>query len=425
MIRLLLLAALFAGCATSEPPARERSPAPATPPTTGSFGLAPDAAEVQTVQLFAGQNQENLPILRLGSGGQLTLAFDLMTGAGRPLSVFYYHADRNWRRDLMPIEFIQGFQRDDLLQYDPSRSTQVPYVHYEHRFPASGNAFLISGNYIVRVTEQGDERAVLFERPFFVSEESVAAEMGLEPVLLSGGGGSSIQPILQFAPTPEGGLSSFSYEVCFVQSGRFDLARCADAPVQTDARALTYYLEPTSAFRPNTGVYYLDLRDLRVSNRIERALLGQQPYGIVLSPDAAAFPATVGDPILNGQIITTGARTIGDPAVTGEYLDVRFAFVPPDESPLRNVYLSGNFSGWQRLATPMTWVEERRRYEQVVRLKQGQYEYRYVSDDPRLEREQANVLGRPDQPYTALVYYRDPARQTDRLIATRTASPNY
>ncbi len=423
-VLVLLLCVLLSACAATDPasnpdarPLRDRVPGSA-----GTMGLAPDVPSVQTVQLYAGQNQQALPILQLGSGQTLTLAFDLLGTRGQALSVYYYHADRRWRRDLMAIDYMQGFQRDDLIQYTSSRGTQLPYTHYEHRFPQNGTAFTLSGNYILRVTEQGSEDAVLFERPFFVSEEGVAAELGLQPVLLGGGGGSSVQPIVQFAPLAEQGYSAFSYDVCFVQDGRYAAPRCTDQPTRTDPRVLTYYLQPTDAFSPNTGVYYLDLRDLRVSTRVEKLDLGQTPYHVTLSPDAALFPATVGDPLLNGQIVTRDARAPGDPALTAEYVEARFTFVPPDEAPLRSVYLSGAFSGWQRLAEPMTWVPDERHYTQNVLLKQGQYEYRYVSDDPQLARAQSNVLGRPDLSYTAFVYYRDPTRQTDRLIATRTGS---
>ncbi len=422
-----LLLFVLAGCATSEQAASPETRAAQRnlSRTGGPIGLATDREEVRTIQLYAGRNQLAPPILQLGAGGTLTLGFDLMAGNGRALSVYYYHADRAWRRDLLPIEYMDGFQRDDLIRYEASRATQIPYVHYEHRFPANGTAFTLSGNYIVRVTEQGDEEAVLFERPFFVSEEAVAAELSLQPVLLGGGGGNSIQPAVQFAPLPEQGYSAFSYDICFTQDGRYDLARCTSDPTRTDPRFLTYYLQPTNAFRPNTGVYYLDLRDLRVSNRVERTLLGQVPYGVILSPDAALFPATVGDPVLNGQTVTQNARTVGDPATTGEYIDARFTFIPPDENPLRSVYLMGSFSGWERLPMPMTWVEEARHYQQVVRLKQGQYEYSYVSDDPQLAQAQSNILARPDRQFTAFVYFRDPSRQTDRLIATRTAATTF
>jgi hypothetical protein len=45
-------------------------------------------------------------------------------------------------------------QREDLLDYGQSRLTEVPFVHYRYQFPNSGTRFLISGNYIVSVTEQ-------------------------------------------------------------------------------------------------------------------------------------------------------------------------------------------------------------------------------------------------------------------------------
>ena len=427
MLRPLLLCALLAaGCATTDTAdAPRRTSRPSYAMDAAGIPLAPDRSEARTIQLYAGQQQDAMPILALGTGQQLTLAFDLLGTQGRTLSVYYYHADRQWRRDLQPIEYMDGFSRDDLLRYELSRSTQTPYVHYEHQFPQPGSRFKLSGNYVVRVAEQGDEEAVLFERPFFVTEEAVAVEFGFQPILLGGGGGSSVQPIASFRPTAEGGLSALSYQVCFVQSGRFEAARCSDRPAQTDPGALTYYLQPQNAFRPNTSLYYADLRDTRVSSRIERVVLGETPYRVILSPDAALFPTTVGDPQLAGQVVTQGVRSIGDPATTGEYVAVQFAFVPPGEAPLRSVFLAGAFSGWNRLPEPMTWKPEQRHYEQTVLLKQGQYEYRYVSDDPALARAQTGVLGRPDLVYTALVYYRDPLTQSDRLIGTRSGGAPY
>src|SRR5690606_18599323 len=129
-----------------------------------------------------------IPILIAGTGEYLTLEFDIMGLTGQPLSAYFYHADREWRRDLSPPEYMASFQRDDLLDYNSSRATEADYVHYIYRFPNAAVDFRISGNYIVRITEQGQEDAVLFERPFFVSEQSANPEMGSEQVMIGGRG---------------------------------------------------------------------------------------------------------------------------------------------------------------------------------------------------------------------------------------------
>ena len=59
-----------------------------------------DSPEVHSVQIHAGENETSLPIVELGSGLSLRLAFDLVETDSRPLSVYLYHADRNWKPDL-------------------------------------------------------------------------------------------------------------------------------------------------------------------------------------------------------------------------------------------------------------------------------------------------------------------------------------
>ena len=143
--------------------------------------LAPTDAAVRSVQLYRGR-EATLPVMQLDRRGErtsepLTLEFDLVNTRGRTLSVYFYHADRSWNRDLSPAEYLEAFQQDNLVEYEISGATEVPYVHYEYTFPNETIQFRISGNYIVRVTEQGDEEAVLFERAF-VSSPSCTPSRG-------------------------------------------------------------------------------------------------------------------------------------------------------------------------------------------------------------------------------------------------------
>lgn len=386
----------------------------------GGLTLTAPSADVRTIQLYRTGNESELPVLPLGSGRTLTLRFDLMERSGRTLSVFFYHANRSWRRDLVPSEYLKGFQRDELIDYTFSQATDVPYVHYAYEFPNHNIDFKMSGNFIIRVTEQGMENEVLFERAFFVTEQATALDFGIENVMVAGQGFPSVVPTAQFVPPANIQANVFDYAVCFMRNGNLATPKCTDNPSMAQQPSLRYYLDPQQAFTPNPADYFLDLSDLRISNRIERTNLTTSPYTALLEPDYASFPGSGGiDPLLNGQTVVIGSvRGLLNPEIASEYADVTFSFVPLDEVPITGeIVLTGSFNGWRYDPTNrLTWVEDRRRYEGTVLLKQGHYEYRYMVTDPRTLNALVGAPPRAENLYSAFVYYNDIRVQTDRLL---------
>ncbi|RMH62267.1 MAG: DUF5103 domain-containing protein [Bacteroidetes bacterium] len=427
----LALALLLGACMTTQEAnqarreRQERATARARSEMLVQLSLAAPDTSVRTIQLYGvdpatGMPSETaLPVYRARSA-PLVLEFDVLRSNGRPLSVYFYHADRRWRRDLSPGEYLTGFQRDDLLNYTLSRGTQVPYVHYTYRFPNDRIQFEISGNYILRVTEQGNEDAVLFEHPFFVAEQAMPVDLTLESVMVGGQGSPSVQPAVFFRPPEALQGQVFDFSTCFVRNGRYEWARCTDQPSLTQQPLLHFYLQPETAFEPLAAEYYVDLGALRVGSRIARTDLSTSPFRILLEPDYARFSADAFAPRLNGQpVVSAAVRSVNDPDVAAEYVSVRFAYVPPDDRPFdAEVILTGSFNRWRiDPANRLRWVPDEQRYVVDVLLKQGAYEYAYFSRDARLRRELRSNLPRTDNLYTAFVYYRDLLRNTDRLLA--------
>lgn len=389
-------------------------------PSYVAMNLASTDPVIRTVQLYRGSDETALPVAPLGEPGSLTLEFDLMASESRPLSVYFYHADRNWRRDLNPAEYLSSFLRDDLLDYRISLGTEVPYVHYTYRFPNNTIDFRLSGNYILRVTEQGDEEAVLFERAFFLTEDATTLEFTTDNVLLGGTAYPSTQPIAAFRPPAGLQGNVFDYNVCFVRNGRFEMARCTDRPSLAAQPVMQFYLEPEMAFEPEGASYFLDLSVVDVGPQVARVDRSTTPFQVELEPDYARFGTSGIGPLLNGQTRVSGAvRGVGEADTEAEYVLVRFSYVPPEERQLTGeVIVTGSFSDWQfDPANRLTWVPESNRYEGEVLLKQGQYEYRYAARDRRLERALIGTMPRAENHYAAFVYYRDVSLSTDRLIA--------
>lgn len=385
--------------------------------------LAVDSDEVGLVQLYPGGRETGLPVVMLDGDDQLVLSFDLLEVDRRPLSVYFYHADRRWERDLTPIEYLSGYRRDEVMDYGASRATVTPYVHYTYRFPNSEIDFEISGNYVVRVSEQGSEDEVLFERTFFVTEETASSELELERLHIGGGRLPSVQPILHFRPTSRFEAGSFDYTACFVANGRVAEPRCSDRPM-TRRAGLQFELDPDRAFEVQRADYFVDLAEVSVGPQIAATDLSTTPLQAILEPDHARFPDQERTVLMNGQPrVADVVRNVGEPVVEAEYVEVGFRYVPPQERPLsRSVVVSGSFNNWrydERYA--MEWNAEAKQYEGSVLLKQGQYEYTYLSKDPRLREALQKNAPRTENLFTAFVYYADAGVSTDRLLSVQQA----
>ena len=414
---LLLLVLLTAGCAGSNDAAAPADQSPEAPRAT----LASPDSTVGTVQLYRGDDERALPVVSMKDSAPLTLAFDLLVDAGRPLNVQFIHADRTWQRDLPPSRYMARFADDQLLDYRLSRSTKVPYVHYTYQFPNDSIDFTVSGNYILRVTEQGNRDAVLFERPFYVSEQDAEGTLDLESVRQPGVATAPLRPTLRFTPPEDLRGNPYGYTVCFTRDAVLDTPRCSTRPLLNAQPQLGFELDRDAAFVPQTPALELDLSNLRTGLRIARVDRQRRPPLVTLDPDRARVlegePAALGGP----SVIRAALRALPDGEVSGEYVDVRFALVPPDAMPVRGaVRLNGPVApGGAR----MQWDAQAEHYTATLRVKQGLHAYRYDTTDAELNRTLQRAAQRYARQYLTFVYYRDPSAGTDRLLHVQTARP--
>ena len=418
---------LVGGCASSEEAGTEgeadstetRRRGSNTPDRTLGPDLAPQRDGVRTVQLYRGSDERSLPVTSLRSGEPLTLEFDVMEQEGRPLTVHFYHADREWNRDLSPNQYLESYRDDNLVEYRPSQGTTVPYVHYTYQFPNDDIRFRLSGNYVLRVSERGREDEVLFERAFFVTDEAGSLDLGSESIVTPGQRQPSVRPMARFNPPANLRGDPFGYTACFVRNGRLPDTRCEDRPLLSQQPRLAFELDRGRAFDPTTADYTVDLSNLRAGPKIERTDRTVTPFRVLLEPDYARFSGRSLDAFLNGQILVREVLPgYSNPERTAEYVRTTFAFVPPEERPLAGgVVVAGSFSGMSaERGTEMEWRPARARYEGEVLLKQGYYQYFYEASDPLLQKTVRESQSRLQSTYTTFLYYEDTSVSTDRLL---------
>ena len=83
--------------------------------------------EVQTVLLYADDNQLNDPIIPLEDMmGRLTLSFDIIDGEGEVLNYTFIHCSHDWQpTDIQRMQYASGFESDRLDDYAFSRNTLI------------------------------------------------------------------------------------------------------------------------------------------------------------------------------------------------------------------------------------------------------------------------------------------------------------
>ncbi len=422
---ILLVGLLALGCAGPDGVSNDQRTTASRGAGVTGFSPQPTAEDVRTVQLYRTGSEASLPVIALGSGQTLTLRFDTLDdGRGGPVSVQFFHTDRFWNQRLMPVEYLRGFQSDDIRDYQQSAATRVRYTHYRYEFPNNVIEFTRSGNFIVRVTELGDDRAVLFERAFFISEETAEVALDVQSGIGAGLGGPFMQPVARVRPPSRFASPLYDFDVCFVREGRFEVTRCSQDPTLMGASLYQFFLPRDRAFEAPGPRYDLDLSILGAGPQIAAVDLSVSPYRITLQADDVRFsPAFFDDQLLAGQPVIRGAvQTLSRPETQAEYVATTFTFVPSERQRVAGrVLLTGSFNGWElNPAFEMQWDEESGTYVGTFLIKQGKYSYSYYVEDPvEQERRRRTVdLGRSTL-YTALVYLHEPTYNTDRLLSVQ------
>ena len=128
--------------------------------------------EVQTVLLYADENQLSDPIIPLDDMiGRLTLSFDIIDGEGEVLNYTFIHCSHDWHpSDIQRLQYASGYESDRLDDYAFSRNTLIEYVNYQLKFPREEMLPLISGNYLL-VVYGDDMNDLYFTRRFMVVDE--------------------------------------------------------------------------------------------------------------------------------------------------------------------------------------------------------------------------------------------------------------
>ncbi len=391
---------------------------------------------IKTVKLHLLNRPLSEPFLQLGGKEFLELTFDELGEEEQYFSYTLVHCTADWQAsDIDPFDYLDGFTRDDISQYEYSINTLQSYTHYHLVLPNQNMKITKSGNYLLKVYANDDPEELVLTRRFSVYENILNVDARFQSSNLEAFFNTHQQ--LNFDINYKGinvGNPMEEIKVCVLQNGRWDNALTQLKPVFMRDQLLVYNYVDKNLFEGGNEFRYFDTRSLmHYSERIKKVQQEDENH-IILYPDVSRQN--------NGRhLIRVNYRDINGKFRIGIHdgiftdLDADYAYVHfslPTETPISdgNLYIFGGLSDWRIQENfQMKYNYKKKSYEGIVYLKQGLYDYQYaIIRDGTHEKDTSFLEGNyynTENNYFVLVYHRAFAARYDRLISIKHLNTMY
>lgn len=397
-------------------------------------GFAQEADEVyhnniRSIKLFGRGDIYSYPVMNLHSGDQFELHFDDMDGDIKNYYYSFLLCNADWTRSsLMSFDYIKGFQSNRISTYRTSSIAYTRYTHYEATIPDRNCVPTRSGNYLLRVFINDDTTKMVFTRRFLVVDNkvSVAAQL-TQPY-----GGQyfrthqRVQVAVSTAQAKLNTLSPQDIKLRVVQNYVWPASVYLDRPTIYRGNYYEYSGDELS-FPAGKEWRWINLASLRLmSDRMKELEKADTHTEVVVNPDGERTRQVYVYYRDNNGLYSIENADGNNPYWQSDYAFTHFTFVPPGNRPYagKSIYLFGELTNYKTDEyAKMIFNEEKGVYEKTLFLKQGYYNYSYVTvnDAPRagsqvsFENTEGNYQG-TENTYMVLVYFRPFGARADELI---------
>lgn len=381
---------------------------------------------IKTVS-FVQNNQNVVPIFQLGDTFQLQ--FDDLYG--NDASYFYeiIHCDYNWNpSDLQKRDYLQGFDNQRIQESSNSFNCLQIYTHYSLPFPNSTTQLKISGNYMLRILNEGKE--VVFSRKLMVYEDLVSVPIQIKRARTV----TNLESKHNVEFTIKSNVINFqnpikNIKTVLFQNGKFCNAISNISPQFTIGNDLIYKYDTLTQFWAGNEFLYFDNKEIRVaSNSISRVDNQKEIYSSYLfTNEARANSNYYNWQDVNGNFTVRRLFTENSD-IEADYSWVYFSLSAPlFRTSDGAIYVTGMFNNYA--LTPenkMEYNSEKGIYEKAILIKQGfvNFEFTAVQKNGKIDSEN-NIDGnffQTENEYTVLVYYKEDTDRYTRIIGKGTGS---
>ncbi len=386
---------------------------------------------IHSVKLFKYGDVYSYPVLNLGSNDQIELHFDDLDGDIKNYYYTFQLCNADWNpANIQAFDYIKGFQSNRISNYRISSIIPTRYTHYQAVLPERSMVPTRSGNYLLKVYLNSDTSKLAFTKRFLVvnNRMAVSAQV-MQPY--NGHLGRTHQRVQVNVNTANAQINSISpqdIKVAIVQNYIWQEASIIDRPTIFRGNYYEYSDESNTTFAAGKEWRWVNLRSFRLrSDRVQQIVdTSKTRTDIYVKPDAERYNQVyIYMPDING-LYTLQNDDGTNPYWQSDYAWVHFSFIPPSNRAFegRSIYLFGELTNYDlNVDSKMLFNEEKGVYEKSIFLKQGYYNYSYVTltdkkeagVSPSLENTEGNYWG-TDNAYMIMVYYRPFGARADELL---------
>lgn len=385
---------------------------------------------IQTVKLYKAGDMYSYPAITLNSGEQLELHFDDMDADVK----YYYYSIQlcniDWKpANVQPFDYTRGFLSNRIGTYRSSSIAGTRYTHYMANLPERNSGPTKGGNYLLKVFLNDDTSKLVFTKRFLVVNTK-ATVSGLVTQPYNNNFFQSHQRVQANVSTAAGQINTFSpqdLKVVILQNNVWASASMIDRPTIFRGNYYEYSDEENTTFPAGKEWRWIDLRSLRLqSDRMQKIVDNDSTsrIDVYVAPDTDRRQKVyIYYRDMNG-IYTVENRDNPNPLWQSDYAWVHFTFIPPGNRAFegRSIYLFGELTNYeQNDASRMDYNADKGVYEKALYLKQGYYNYSYVTltDKKNMPADYENTEGNywgTENSYMILVYFRAFGGRADELI---------
>lgn len=363
-----------------------------------------------------------VPCINLSSHDYLDISFDDLTHQYQRYRYKIVPMTWDWKPDtrLLTSEFLlKGIGDEPIEDYAESINTSVAYTHYSFRFPAPNTEFKLSGNYLIVVYDDSDNDVLKI--PFMVAENLASLSAQVTTNTDIDFNNRHQQITLSLIPKINIRYPEREIHIVALQNGSPLNAAINPMPDFVTPTEIKWLRSRSLIFSAGNEFRKFELTTLRFGGMgIDHIRWFSPYYHATLNTDKPASNY-IYDEDTNGAFLI---KTIDfdDPDLESDYVLTHFSLKSDPLPTTTTIYVDGNFAGPSPSEEQkMTYNPTTQCYETTLLLKQGYYNYRYITFSNNgksiIDDKPEGNFYQTENRYTIYAYYCAQGSRRDRLIA--------